>query len=240
VPSVAIESVAALERAFTIPSMIANRWFSLLILLACSTSCVAFVEHFGISLRLGAIASHSRRGVAAATVGARAGTGRLFVDAALRCRLRASASSSASPENPATTTDSTTDTTSASNSEIESIESTFRLWYEQLRDAFNSSQGLLPVELSSDYASAEGFIGGGGADKKPDKVIRFFSEAFTTASPKFDYIRVVGFSGAGYNVLNFVALPNAAYELPVFGVDIGNERRRNVAHLLLCFETSYC
>ena len=48
--------------------------------------------------------------------------------------------------------------------------------------------------------------------------IEFCCEAFT--SPRLRHVRIVSFAGQGYDVFNFLAIPAAGCDLPIFGADI--------------------
>ena len=97
------------------------------------------------------------------------------------------------------------------NKKLHDYTDTFGKWYDTIKSVMNKTETFIPIEISEDFRTAEGQLGG-------NSHIKFASEAFK--SENLDYIRMVTFSGSGYNVLNFVATPNLDYDLPIFAVDI--------------------
>ena len=91
--------------------------------------------------------------------------------------------------------------------------SVFQSWYADVLATFGNTAGGSPMQLPVDerFAVASGKLG--------SKVeIEFLSEAF--ASPKIRYARMVSFCGKGYDVFNFLAVPEASIDLPMFGADV--------------------
>jgi len=86
----------------------------------------------------------------------------------------------------------------------------FRDWYDSAIKSFIGKEDLLKHNLQPEYCLKKGFLG------KSQITLR--CEAFH--SKHLRYIRYISFEGAGYNVLNFVALPKTCYNLPIFGADI--------------------
>ena len=74
----------------------------------------------------------------------------------------------------------------------------------------NLAHPLVPLEMDPTFASCVGKVG---------KVeVQFRAAAFT--SPLLRYMRMISFTGSGYDVFNLVAIPQRGISLPILGIDI--------------------
>jgi len=89
--------------------------------------------------------------------------------------------------------------------------SAFAAAYSDVMGRFREVGPLEIVELEGRFESATGRIGN-------NVEVTFCSEAFR--SSKLSYARMVSFSGKGYDVFNFLAIPAIDCDLPMFGVDL--------------------
>eukprot|EP01041_Mallomonas_annulata_P002350 gene2350-4563_t len=86
----------------------------------------------------------------------------------------------------------------------------FDLWLNLAMDVFIKHQTVEKVDICPEFSRREGILG--------NKEIVYRCNAYQSESLR--YIRRISFSGAGYNVFNFVALPRSEFNIPIFGVDI--------------------
>lgn len=84
-------------------------------------------------------------------------------------------------------------------------------WADLCVETISEAHSLEPLLLPSALAQRSGQIG---------KQQTVSIEVDAHRNELLRYVRVVKLSGAEYNVLNFVALPHAAYDLPIFGADL--------------------
>ena len=89
--------------------------------------------------------------------------------------------------------------------------SAFAAAYIDVMGRFREVGPLENVELEGRFESATGRIGN-------NVEVTFCSEAFR--SSELSYARMVSFSGKGYDVFNFLAIPAIDCDLPMFGVDL--------------------
>jgi VanZ family protein len=97
----------------------------------------------------------------------------------------------------------------------------FDRWHTDILATLRTVDALQPFELEPEFQSASAVLGRPRADSEEGEESRLLTLSVTAyRGHKIDYARLVRISGAGFNVFNFVALPNPAYDLPVFGVDV--------------------
>ena len=74
----------------------------------------------------------------------------------------------------------------------------------------NLDHQLVPLAMDPSFTACIGNVG---------KVqVQFRAAAFT--SPQLRYMRMVSFTGSGYDVFNLVAIPRSGTSLPILGIDI--------------------
>jgi phycoerythrobilin:ferredoxin oxidoreductase len=99
-------------------------------------------------------------------------------------------------------------------------ESVFSSWYTECVGLLGSKDASLrKVVIPEEYGGIDGvgkvgFLGSAAGKKE----IKFVSEAFR--SDHFEYVRMVSFSGGGYDVFNLLVMPRLGSCLPIFGADI--------------------
>jgi hypothetical protein len=85
---------------------------------------------------------------------------------------------------------------------------------------------MAPVDVDPRFSACAGAVAGG---KVP---VEFRASAFR--GPLLRHVRVVSFTGEGYDVFNFLAVPAPGVALPLFGVDIVSLPRASPSPPLCC------
>ncbi|KAJ1420676.1 ferredoxin-dependent bilin reductase [Ochromonadaceae sp. CCMP2298] len=94
----------------------------------------------------------------------------------------------------------------------------FDRWHDTVLATLRTADPLQPFEIEPEFRSASAVLGGSAGVEDESRMLSLSVTAYR--GQKIDYARLVRISGAGFNVFNFVALPNPAFDLPVFGVDV--------------------